>query len=266
MDIRNSMRITQTCATIAGLMGFNPPKEADKANKAVLESAEVFFEGEKADRILLYNPDAIALWLYQKYTERFIPVIRNTSLALPVLSVMPSVTPVCFASMYSGLMPEKHGIQAYIKPVLKCETLFDAAVKAGKKPVIISTKGDSITEIFKERDMEYIECDTPDECNEKTLEILKENRHEIVLCYNANFDSTMHRWGPEADISLAQIDHNANAFETLVKAAKQAWKGYNSVFCFLPDHGCHEIDGGLGSHGLDMEEVMNIIHFYGFSK
>ena len=110
MDIRNSMRITQTCATIAGLMGFNPPEEADKANKAVLESAEVFFEGEKADRILLYNPDAIALWLYQKYTERFIPVIRNTSLALPVLSVMPSVTPVCFASMYSGLMPEKHGI------------------------------------------------------------------------------------------------------------------------------------------------------------
>ena len=33
---------------------------------------------------------------------------------------------------------------------------------------------------------------------------------------------------------------------------------------FLPDHGCHEIDGQLGSHGLDMYEDMNVIHFYRF--
>ena len=29
------------------------------------------------------------------------------------------------------------------------------------------------------------------------------------------------------------------------------------------DHGCHEIDGGCGSHGLDMPEDLNIHHFYG---
>ena len=40
----------------------------------------------------------------------------------------------------------------------------------------------------------------------------------------------------------------------------------HAVFAFLPDHGCHEIDGNLRSHGLDMEEDMNIIHFYGFEK
>jgi hypothetical protein len=28
------------------------------------------------------------------------------------------------------------------------------------------------------------------------------------------------------------------------------------------DHGCHEIDGGCGSHGLDMEEDLNIVHRY----
>lgn len=114
--------------------------------------------------------------------------------------------------------------------------------------------------------MTYIGCDTPDECNEKALEVLKEDHFGIVLCYNANFDSTMHRYGPEAEVSLAQIDHNAKAFQTLVEAAKKTWKGKNAVFAFLPDHGCHEIDGNLGSHGLDMEEDMNIIHFYGFEK
>jgi hypothetical protein len=28
------------------------------------------------------------------------------------------------------------------------------------------------------------------------------------------------------------------------------------------DHGCHEIDGGHGSHGLDMPEDINIVHLY----
>ncbi|MBR0140289.1 MAG: alkaline phosphatase family protein [Firmicutes bacterium] len=265
-DLRNSMRITQTCRTICGLMGFEAPEKADAANPAVLASASAALEGRKAERVLLYNPDAIGIWLYQKYTERFIPVIRNTSAALPVLSVMPSVTPVCFGSMYTGLMPRDHGIQAYVKPVIKADSLFDAAIRAGKKPVIISTAGDSLTIIYKERPMDYMECATPDECNEKALETIAKNEHDIVLVYNANYDSTMHRNGPEAEISLAQIDHNAAAFETLCKACDKAWAKYDRVYTFLPDHGCHEIDGDLGSHGLDMFEDMNIIHFYGFRK
>ena len=262
MDERNTICITSTCAAVAELMGFAPPAEAEKANPAVMRKAEKVFSGRKAERILLYNPDAIALWLYQKYTEKFIPVIENSDIALPVLSVMPSVTPVCFASMYTGLMPEKHGIQSYIKPVLKVDTLFDAAIRAGRKPVIISTRGDSITEIFKERDMTYIECDTPDECNERTEAVLKQDIYDIVLCYNANFDSTMHRWGPEAEESLAQIDHNAAAYHRLSSLADEVWKDRDHVCAFLPDHGCHAIDGGLGSHGLDMREDMNIIHFW----
>ena len=33
------------------------------------------------------------------------------------------------------------------------------------------------------------------------------------------------------------------------------------------DHGCHEIDGDHGTHGLDMEEDLNIVHLYkGYKK
>ena len=36
---------------------------------------------------------------------------------------------------------------------------------------------------------------------------------------------------------------------------------------FAMDHGCHEIDGNCGSHGLDMLEDINIVHLYkGFRK
>lgn len=264
MYIQNSLRITQTAATVADLMGFSMPEGADCANEIVLNTARQVLGDTPVRRALLYNPDAIALWLYQKYTERFLPVIRNSRMTLPVCSVMPSVTPVCFASMYSGLTPEGHGIQAYVKPVLSVKTLFDAAIAAGHKPIIISTEGDSITKIFLERDMDYIVCKTPDECNENALKIIEANTHDIIVVYNGNFDATMHRWGPESSEALAQLTHNAESFERLSKAAQNAWQGIPAMAAFLPDHGCHEIDGQLGSHGLDMAEDMNIVHFYNF--
>lgn len=262
--MRNTLRITQTAATVARLMGFSMPEGADAPNEILLQTAQKQWGDRPAQRALLYNPDAIALWLYQKYPELFLEVIENTQLALPVCSVMPSVTPVCFASMYTGLTPDRHGIQAYVKPVLTVPTLFDAAIASGHRPIIISTEGDSISKIFLERDMDYIICKTHDECNARAMEVLEADRHDIITVYNGNYDTQMHRNGPEGAEALAQLVHNAKNFASLSAIAKKAWQGKPSLTAFLPDHGCHEIDGNLGSHGLDMEEDMNIIHFYQF--
>lgn len=264
MSVQNALRITQTAATVANLMGFSMNGKADVPNELVLDTARAKLGDKPVQRALLYNPDAVALWLYQKYPLLFKEVVRNSCMTLLVYSVMPSVTPVCFASMYTGLNPADHGIQAYVKPVLTVETLFDAALAAGKKPIIISTEGDSISKIFLEREMDYIICKTPDECNENALRIIREDRHDIVVVYNGNYDATMHRWGPEAEESLAQLEHNARSFEMLSKAARESWVGKPALAAYLPDHGCHEIDGQLGSHGLDMPEDMNIVHFYQF--
>ena len=262
--MKNTLRISQTAQTIAHLMGFAMPEEADNANELVVKTAQAQWGEKKAERILMYNPDAIALWLYQKYPELFAQVIANSQMALPVYSVMPSVTPVCFASMYTGLQPADHGIQAYVKPVLSVTTLFDAAIAAGRRPIIISTEGDSISKIFLERDMDYIICKTHQECNEHAERIIAEDKHDLITVYNGNYDSTMHRWGPEAEESLAQIRENGETFAKLSAIARKVWADRPSVAAFLPDHGCHEIDGQLGSHGLEMEEDMNIVHFYQF--
>ena len=37
---------------------------------------------------------------------------------------------------------------------------------------------------------------------------------------------------------------------------------HDTLIGFAMDHGCHEIDGDLGSHGLDMPEDLNIVHLY----
>lgn len=262
--MRNTLRITQTAQTIAAMMDFSMPEGADVANELVLQTARKVWNGKRAERALLYNPDAIALWLYQKYPELFLDVVQNSQMALPVDSVMPSVTPVCFASMYSGLVPAEHGIQAYVKPVLSVPTLFDAAIAAGLRPIIISTEGDSISKIFLERDMDYIICKTHQECNEHAKRVLEEDQYDIITLYNGNYDGWMHRYGPESQEALDQLRDNAKVFAELSAIAKKVWAGKNGVAAFLPDHGCHEIDGQLGSHGLEMEEDMNIVHFYQF--
>lgn len=66
-------------------------------------------------------------------------------------TVMPSVTPVCFGTMYTGAQPEVHGIQKYEKPVIKIDTFFDALIRAGKKPVIVATPKCSLSNIYLER-------------------------------------------------------------------------------------------------------------------
>ena len=266
MKLKNACSITQTAGSVAQLMGFSMPDAAAPENRLVVEKGRALLGSTPVERVLLYNPDAIGLWLYQKYTEKFIPVLRHTQLMIPVESVMPSVTPVCFASLYTGLMPADHGIQAYVKPVLQVSTLFDAAISAGKRPIIISTEGDSITKIFLERDMDYIVCQTAAQCNEEAMRVIAEDCHDLIVIYNGNYDATMHRWGPESAEALSELDNNAAAFDMLCNAAAEAWHDKVYMTAFLPDHGCHEIDGQLGSHGLDMPEDMHIVHFYGIHK
>ena len=156
----NTTPITGVYASALSALGIEPAAVTQAPIAALDKLCKKAFGGEKADRLLLYNPDAVALWLFQKYNEMFTDAQLASSIMLPLLSVMPSVTPVCFASMYTGLMPAEHGIKAYVKPVLKCNTIFDDLVKAGKRVALVSTSNDSISMIFLKRSIDYYIYDT----------------------------------------------------------------------------------------------------------
>ena len=257
-EIYCPLHLTGVAAALCGALGAEPPREAASA----LEPIAALCEGG-VDRILMYNPDAVALWLFEKYTDLFLPVMRRTQLTLPLQTVMPSVTPVCFGSMYTGAEPAVHGIQSYAKPVIRTDTVFDALIRAGKKPCIVSTGNDSMSRIFLEREMDYFIVDTPDDANAKALELIAADRYDLIAVYNGNFDGTMHKFGPESPEALSALQHNVNAFSALYDAVQAHWTTHRTLVAFAPDHGCHEIDGDCGSHGLYMPEDMNIIHFYG---
>ena len=265
-DLNSSICISSVAASALAVSGIEIPEGIEKPNSLITALAEKKLGEKSVDRVVLYNPDAVALWVYQKYTEKFTKAALCSDLALPMLSVMPSVTPVCFASMYSGVMPDVHGIKKYEKPVLTVPTLFDEFIKNGKKAAIVSTARDSISMIFLERKMEYFIYDTPEEVNKKALELIDEDAFDLIVIYNGNYDGTMHKHGPEAEESLKALDMNIDFYAELVEKINRQWKNHSVFYGFCPDHGCHEIDGGCGSHGLDMEEDMNVIHFYGIKK
>ena len=73
----------------------------------------------------------------------------------------------------------------------------------------------------------------------------------------------MHKTGPESPEALQALKDNVAFYSLMVDKINESMKDNTVFYGFCPDHGCHEIDGGCGSHGLDMPEDMNIIHFYG---
>ncbi|MBR3754315.1 MAG: alkaline phosphatase family protein [Clostridia bacterium] len=253
------LELTGIAASLTEALGVEAPKQAEPA----LEIMKNFTHGKNIDRVLMYNPDAVALWLFGKYTDIFEPVMLNTQLTLPLKTVMPSVTPVCFATMYTGVTPDTHGIKAYRKPVVKTDSVFDALIRAGKKPCIVSTGEDSMSKIFLEREMDYFIVSTPDEANAKAVELIKEDKYDLICVYNGNYDGVMHKVSPEGKEAIEALRHNSAAFKLLADAVRENWKSHTTLIGYAPDHGCHEIDGESGGHGLEMPEDMNIIHFYG---
>ena len=260
----DSIRITSVAPSLIEGVGLTHA-EMEKSNTILLDLIKSKTESGKVDRILMYNPDAVALWLYQKYTQLFSAAAVNSDIALPMLSVMPSVTPVCFASMYTGVMPEIHGIQAYRKPILTQNTVFDEFLRQGKKCAIVSTEGDSISKIFLNRDMDYFIYETEDEVNKKAFELIEKDEYDLLVVYNGNYDSKMHKVGPEDPAAIDELKYNIETYKKLIDKVRERWKDHDALYAFAPDHGCHEVDGDSGAHGLNMDEDMNIIHFYGIN-
>ena len=262
----NKDSLDTVCAALSYAIGIDAPQCAAAPNATLCTYLDKVLCGKKVDRIFMYNPDAIAQWIYEKYALMFTEAKQRVDIEVPIYTVMPSVTPVCFGTMYTGAQPQIHSIRAYVKPVITIDTIFDALIRNGKKPVIVSTTGDSMSKIYLERDMDYFFYDSADKVNQKAEELILKGEHDFIVIYNGNYDSAMHKFGPESDEALAELQANIKAYHNFLKLAKESSKDKNTLVGFAMDHGCHEIDGNCGSHGLNMEEDLYIVHLYKLFK
>ena len=264
----NETSLDTLCGALCYALDVQPPKHAAPANEALCRFVDEAFGGQKCDRIFMYNPDAIGQWVAEKYPTYLREVTQRTTLQLPMCTVMPSVTPVCFGTMYTGAQPAVHGIQKYDKPVIQIDTIFDALLRAGKKCAIIAHGTCSMGKIFLERNMDYFVLANIEEVNACAARLILEDNYDFIACYNGNYDTIMHYNGPESTAALGELRMNSHTFGILHELIKTCWKGHRTLLGFAMDHGSHDIDEMrkgkhyLGHHATDMPEDLNICHHY----
>ena len=217
--------------------------------------------GKTADRVVLYHADAVGLYIWQKYTSLFAPVYKYTSLAVPFLSTVESVTPVAHASMYTGLDPEGHGIQTYVRPQLTCSTLFDVLLAAGKKVAIVAQADSTFLHIFKGRELDYFEEPNGLSVQEKALELIATDEYDVISIHTFDYDNAAHAFGPESKQGLNAICLEEEGFARIAEALKKN-PGNTNLLTYSPDHGQHPVAGGHGAHGSKQIEDMNVLHFF----
>ena len=264
-SLLNPWPMTRFAATAAALFGIEKPLDAEPAIGWVEDSMRAYVPGP-FDRLFIYNADCVGMWAYRKYPEMFEPVIGRTMLAVPMCSVMPAVTPVNFATMYTGAAPEVHGIRTYVKPVVRTDTLFDAAVRAGKRTALVSLyEVGSMTRIFRDRPLDYFVANSDCESEEITHRLIHEDRHDVISTYVMDYDYIQHRRGPEDPESLAALRSHMDRFARLIDHIRCAWSAHNTLFVFTSDHGNHAVDlpDKKGDHGDDIPEDRNVLHFWG---
>ena len=256
--------ISAVTPTVCRLMGVFPPKDSSaEPIPEVLELCSRTYRG-KADRVLLYAPDALSVWLYERYKALYTPINAIAPLRVPMRSVMPTKTPVCYASMFTGAQPEVHGIRKPERPVLTCDTLFDALARAGRQVAIAAVKGSSIDLIFRNRKITYFTEEYDPQVNDRVLKILSD--FDFILAYNQEYDDLMHGSTPTSPQAVEALKRHIGSFRALGEAYANTVRG-NRVIGFVPDHGTH-IDpvSGKGTHGTDSPEDMNVYHFWGAYK
>lgn len=219
--------------------------------------------GGTADRAVLYHADAVGHHIWQKYTSLFAPVYQHTSLSVPFLSTVESVTPVAHATMYTGLDPEGHGILTYVRPQLTCDTFFDVLLRGGRKAAIVAQEDSTFLHIFKGRKLDYFEAANAVEVQEKSLELIAKNEYDVISIHTFDYDNAAHAFGPESKQALNAVSLEAEGFHRIAEAVRTSYAGHRTLLTYSPDHGQHPVLGGTGAHGSKMPEDMNIVHFFG---
>jgi len=263
MEYSNTLPLTRLAATLAAAAGVEPPRLAEEKIDGLAETLKEKAGPDGIDRVVIYNPDAIARWLFQKYAGEFAPVLRHAQTAVEFQTVFPPVTPVCFASMYTGTKPAVHGIRKYEKPVVTTDSLFDALIRAGKKTAIVSVRGCSMSKIFLEKDMDYFIMDCDEAVCEKAVELIEKDTYDFLSVYTQDYDSLMHLTGTESEIALNAMRSQIDIFLKIAEAVDASYKKHNTLLGFCTDHGVHNNENGAGKHGEDIPEDRNITHFFG---
>jgi hypothetical protein len=257
--------IASLAPTVARLFAAPMPALASEPPLAsVLGLHQRSLDGQPVERGLVFCPDALGVNTWRPGPPHWDAIGEYARLRIPLLSVVPPKTPVCFASIFTGGRPCDHGVVWPGRPVLKCDTLFDVLRRAGKRIAIVAVAHSSVDRLFRERDLDYFPEKYDGEVAERALGLIGQDRHDLIVAYQQEFDDLLHRNDPFSEVCVQAVAHHVRDFAALARAARKAWAGRRHAIVFAPDHGGHvDPATGRGDHGLDIPEDMHLFHWYG---
>jgi len=259
--------ITSITPTICSLMDVRLP---DISTEDVIDDI-LSISKKKLETVvtkcLVYAPDGIGYFLTIRYKEQFKKMDDTAPYSIRLCSVYPPKTPICFASMFTGALPQIHGRDRPDRTVLKCETIFDTFIEAGKKVAIVAVKNSSIDLIFRERSLDYFTEIDDESVTRKTIELLEKDQHDLLVVYHQEYDDALHQTTPISEDALIAMNNHIESFIKLGEAFNTHWSKYNRLLLFTPDHGAHiNREDGRGTHGSNIPEDMIIRHYYNIEK
>jgi hypothetical protein len=256
--------IASVAPTLCALCGVPMPFDGESAAlEPVLDFARAALGGAPVQRCLVFAPDALGDQFAASRPDLVAAVAAIAPLVVPLRSIDPPWTPVCFASMFTGALPARHGIRKYEKPVLAIDTVFDAFARAGRRVAIVAVADSSIDRIFRGRALDYFSEKYDPWVTEKAMSLVAADRHDLVVAYHQEYDDVMHALGPAHPRALRGARNHVEAFADLAAAFDTAWARHPRALVFAPDHGAHADSAtGGGAHGTPDPADMDLAHFW----
>ncbi len=260
----NPLDIGSVTTTICGLMNFPAPSIC---SAGIIDEVMKAAEGARAlptQRGLVFAVDAVGMHLLDLVPNSVERLKEAAPISVGLRSVLPSVTPICFSTMFTGAPPQVHGVVKPERRLLECDTLFDAALRAGIQVAIVAVTGSSIDLMFKGRDLDYFSESYDPAVVARTVGLIEEGRHDFIVSYVQQYDDAHHNTTPRSSAARAAMSNHIEDFERIGEAVRANWSSKSSFLWFAPDHGAHvDPETGRGAHGSDLPEDMDLLHFVG---
>jgi len=207
------------------------------------------------ERLVVVVIDAFGLstWATSRMEVPTFNALANRHL-IHLRSVMPTITPVNFATMLTGAHPDTHRIRDRTER-LTLETVFDVLRESGRVSATaaraVSSLGILISP-FADRPG-LAESNTDEEVCAIAVEAMVE-RADLLWVQLLDLDDAGHQHGPLSSESVAAAHRDDGYLREIAETASR--KGYSLIV--LADHGQHTVvgdDGEVGgTHGTNADD------------
>ena len=206
---------------------------------------------QPATRVAVVAPDALGLAILARWGAAM-PFLTSLSAdqRVTLRSVMPTITPVNFATMVTGAPPEVHGIGA-ITDGFACETLFAVVRAHGGKSAGVGQKGYTGSELLgRSADLwGRAANNTDDEVEALALEFAAAEGPQFMIVQLGSTDDVFHQYGPSSPRVVPILRETDDRLARMTEQLRAL--GY--VLIITADHGQHDTETG-GSHGTAADE------------